>query len=309
MKTKLKTLARQFVPKKIRYLVGSSYMFQRTKFFMKRRSFMSGNSTVEYRSVCDNIYHCCVQRTGSQWIQKVLFDSRIQMYCGLIPYIYKMPYGYKLPCNIGYRPENNINGVFIDPFPKDTIVGPLYVSFEAYMTIPKPENYKTFFVMRDPRDIVVSWYFSTRYSHAPMGKILERRKILNNMTIQNGMLYSIDELADLGLFDAMGSWESATERSPNVLLLRFEDITGRNHIHFFEKLFQHCDISMPPKVLEGLLRDYQFERLSGRKKGQEDKRNHYRKGVAGDWRNYFNEKIVARFKNVTGELVTRLGYD
>jgi hypothetical protein len=36
--------------------------------------------------------------------------------------------------------------------------------------------------------------------------------------------------------------------------------------------------------------------------------DHYRKGVAGDWRNYFDPPLRAYFREVTGDLLDALGY-
>lgn len=274
---------RQLAPTKFKHLIKRSRLY------------------VKHKSASVNIYHCCVQRTASQWIRAILSDSRTYKYSGLTCYTYQRT----LP---GGDPRKITHRSFTTPFPEGTIISPLYIDFENYMTIPKPEHYKAFSVMRDPRDIVISWYFSVRYSHTPMGRIPEHREVLNSISISDGILYSIEYLHDFGLFAALQSWIDAPRRDPNVLLLRFEDMTAPDNL-VFKELFSHCDIRMPEKVLYQLLQDYSFERLSGRKRGEEDRFAHYRKGVPGDWRNYFDDTIIARFKDVTSDLVTRLGYE
>ena len=53
-----------------------------------------------------------------------------------------------------------------------------------------------------------------------------------------------------------------------------------------------------------------FERLTGgRKRGQEDLAAHERKGVAGDWRNYFSERVTLAFKARYGGLLVATGYE
>lgn len=276
---------RQLVPTKVNNLIKRSRL------------------QVKYRSPSINIYHCCVQKTGSQWIKAILSDSRTLRYSGLMTYSYQS----RLPG--GYDPRNIVDRTFNVPFSKNTIVSPLYIDFENYENIPKPKYYKTFFVMRDPRDITISWYFSSRYSHPLMGKLSEIREVLTNVSLADGILYSIEILHDNGLFAALHSWADAPKKDPNVLLLRFEDLTALDNFEVFKKLFSHCDIRMPEEALHQLLRDYSFERLSGRQRGEEDKFTHYRKGVSGDWKNYFDDRITAEFKNFTGDLVTRAEYE
>ena len=53
-----------------------------------------------------------------------------------------------------------------------------------------------------------------------------------------------------------------------------------------------------------------FEKLSkGRERGQEDVTSFYRKGIAGDWKNYFTERDKEIYKEEAGELLIRLGYE
>jgi hypothetical protein len=220
-----------------------------------------------------------------------------------------MPYTYQdtLPGRGDTR--KIVERTFSGPFPRNTIVTPLYITFENFETIPKPEGYKAFFVMRDPRDIAVSWYFSMRYSHAPMGKIPEHREELNRRPITEGILYTIEHLHNVGLFAALQSWVDAPRRDENIMLLRFEDMTAPDNLNGFKEFFFHLDTRMPEVMLCQLLQDYSFERLAGRKRGEEDKLAHYRKGIHGDWRNYFDDTIIAEFKDRTGDLVIRLGYE
>jgi len=163
--------------------------------------------------------------------------------------------------------------------------------------------------MRDPRDIVVSWYFSVRFSHKPVGRIPEHRKEFENMSIKAGLIYSINYLHKFGLFYALSSWVEAPEIDPNVMLVRFEDLVREDNASIFGKIFDHCDIPVPEKILGQLLSDYSFDKLSGgRQKGVENTRDHYRKGVTGDWQNYFDSDISNVFSSKTGDLTYILDY-
>ena len=66
---------------------------------------------------------------------------------------------------------------------------------------------------------------------------------------------------------------------------------------------------MPDSVLKNLLNDNSFEKLSGgRRAGEENIKSHYRKGIEGDWRNVMTPKVMAQFKELTGDLVEYIGY-
>jgi hypothetical protein len=129
------------------------------------------------------------------------------------------------------------------------------------------------------------------------------------MNVTDGMIYTIDWLREFGFFSALSSWIDADATDPKVLSVRFEDLITHSGQLAFQRLFTHCDIRLPRRMLSGLLYDYSFERLSGRKRGDEDNLSHYRKGNIGDWKDYFDDRITAKFREVAGDLVEHLGYD
>jgi hypothetical protein len=257
---------------------------------------------VRYRSRNQNIYHCTVQKSASQWVRGILSDPRTFRYSGLSSYDWDRQFPGR------YDPRKITQRGFREPFPPSSIITPIYIDFEGFASTPKPERYKAFFVMRDPRDVLVSWCFSIKCSHSLLGEIERMRQDLARLSEADGLLYSIDFLADYGLFAAQRSWASTPAQDPNVLLVRHEDLTAPGNLPSVEQVFAHCDIRMPRTVLEEVLEAYSFEKLSGRKPGQEDPSAHYRKAVAGDWRNHFNDKIQARFTEVAGDVVRLWNY-
>lgn len=198
-------------------------------------------------------------------------------------------------------------------------------------------------VIRDPRDIIVSAYFSHRNSHPVDGlpHLAAHRERLRAVPKEEGLFLEMEFSASE--LDDIGSWDY--ERS-DVLELKMEDITVRPYEGFIE-IFRFFDLltwDEPHQMkdqaaafarrainriaarpgLSGLRRSTQatghlllgkvyqhrFEaRARGRKAGEENKNSHYRKGVAGDWINHFTPDHVAAFKERYGDLLIRLGYE
>ena len=267
------------------------------KYWLRRRE-----AQVLYRSQNQNIYHCTVQKCASQWVRATLSDPRVFRFCGLRPYRYQDD----LPGN--HDPRKLTERRFGKAFPSRSIGTTIYTDYAGFASIPKPASYKAFFVMRDPRDVLVSWYFSSKFSHPLMGELSRIRQDLHRHTEADGLLYSLEYLDEFGLFAAQRSWANATTMDANVRLIRYEDLIAEKSLATFEQLLGHCDIRLPSNELESLLRSYRFEQLSGRARGQEDHTAHFRKGVAGDWKNHFNDKIEARFDNVAGDVLSRWNY-
>ena len=244
----------------------------------------------------DNIYHCCTQKSASQWFKAIFSDLSFYKYTGLevIPFV--QPY-YRLK-----------EVKFDEAFPKKTIITHLYVDYCTYKKIPKPENYKTFFVLRDPRDLVISWYFSVLYSHQENVMVSEIKKELKKMNLTEGLKYSIEKLEEIGLFKVQKSWKEANLSSQETMLFYYEDLANDN-FDFLTQLFQYLDIQMPKDQVFKLYQKNKFEKYTGgRKQGVEDINAHYRKGVSGDWKNYFDSFLTTHFREVTKDLLDVLEY-
>ncbi len=254
------------------------------------------------QSALHNIYHCTVQKSASQWVRGILSDPRTFRHSGLMSYQHE----HQLPD--GYDPRGLTDRTYADAFPDRTIVTPLYLNYEGFAAMPKRTPYRAFFVMRDPRDVVVSWYFSVKYSHRAIGEIGRLREELLRMPKADGLIFAIDYLNEYGLFEAQHSWAGAGAKDANVLLVRCEDLVGPEQLSFVKCLLAHCDIRMPDDEIAELVESISFEKLSGRMRGHEDVRAHYRKGIAGDWRNHFDDAIHKRFSAAAGDVITLWGY-
>ena len=249
---------------------------------------------VDHRSDFDNTYHCCTQKTASQWFSGIFRDPKVYRYCGLRP----LPYD-----QVGLK-----EAPFDSPLPARTIDIHLYIDYPTYLTIPKPARYKTFFVLRDPRDIVVSFYFSTKYSHPEKFYIAKLRKELNAMNIAQGMQHCIDVLNDMGPFAAQRSWLQPSENECEFKILRYEDFAQDNHA-FLKSLFDYLEIPVAGEEFDALYERHKFtKKTGGRSQGVEALNSHYRKGVAGDWHEHFDKSVNAHFMSTTQDPLEVLGY-
>jgi Sulfotransferase domain len=281
--------------------LGEPHVREEARLRLKRR-LLEFPVFVSYTSAYRNIYHCCVGRTGSQWMKRVLSDPRVFRHSGLKVYTYQD----KLPGRVDTR--RLTERTFKTAFPAKRIVTPLYVSFENFRQLPKPEVYRAFFIYRDPRDMVVSAYFLRRNTDT-LGNTSEDRDYLQSVTPENGLLYIIDRAEQRGVFQAFRSWDSASG-DENIRLIRYEDITGDDGFHQIQDLLSFLDISIESQALEQLLRDCSFGRLSGgRTKGQSNRSSHYRKGSSGDWADHFTPRVQERFNEVAGDLLDLYDYE
>jgi hypothetical protein len=164
-----------------------------------------------------------------------------------------------------------------------------------------------FHIVRDPRDVVVSAYYSHLYSHTPFEGLAERRARLQSATKKEGLLLELENRKHE--FRSMLEWDYD---QPNVLELRMEDVTtaaAEEIPRITEFLGLGAADGLTVTRLREIVAAHDFAVLAGRRPGVEDVSSHYRKGVKGDWVNHFDREHVLYFKEHYGELLIKLGYE
>lgn len=166
-------------------------------------------------------------------------------------------------------------------------------------------DFRGFHLVRDPRDMVVSGYFSHRNSH-PERWIFQKMHFaaLRSLPFEDGLRREIDYTGWLE-FDDMATWPTD---DPRIVEMQFETLT-KDPRSVFQPLLAETDLAVDAAVLARILADNRFENLSGgRRPGEEDTASHYRKGVPGDWVNHFSAANLAYFMKRYGGLLTKYGY-
>lgn len=258
---------------------------------------LSWNCQYLLRSRNKTIYHCCIQKTASQWFRQVLNDPLIRRSNKLLHY---SPSENFITKDVEILKK-------LDKLPTGVIISPFYIRFPDFSAMEKPDAYKAFFVARDPRDLIVSNYFSLKYSHTPYHPyIIEMRKKLNSMSLNNGIKDIISSSTE-GIKLTLKGWFN--QKSEKIMLIKYEDMFGDNQTAIFSDLLKHCGINLTDNTIASILKRYSFKNICGREQGSEDVKHHYRKGVAGDWKNYFSDEHKNLFKKLSGDLLVKCGYE
>jgi hypothetical protein len=217
--------------------------------------------------------------------------------------------------------------------------------FQQVQSLPV-ENIHAFHYVRDPRDIVVSAYFSHRNSHSTEAwpELVEYREKLRSCSKEQGLFLELDFRSQQ--FQEMRSWKDNSDNG-SIRSHKIEDVISSPYRTFLEifgslglldqeyyspanrarfllakagcKLERLTGGSMhlprglrviPAERLLGIIYERDFSKLSGgRQKGQVDPTNHYRRGVHGDWINHFSVEHLQFFKERYGDLVLQYGYE
>lgn len=236
-----------------------------------------------------NVYFATVQRSGSQWLRAVFNDPRIIASTGLRVY-----------------PQHRYEwDEFHGRFPPFTFVPGLYMSYDLYEEIQKPGRYRTFFVLRDPRSIVVSWYWAALESHSLMGKIGRYRRDLRELDFSDGLAYSIRALTTK--FADMRTWMDHAD-DPHVLIVHFEELTQAPD-NCLAKILTHCEARVDRETIGAVLEDYTKAKMRQRdlERNPTAAESHYR-SRSSNYREAFEPRHYDLFAAVTGDLVELTGY-
>ena len=233
------------------------------------------------------VFHVTHHKAGSQWVNRILHALAYERL--VMPEVR----------------DGAINVQFLErPIRAGMIYPTVYVTRDEFESVRLPRSWRRFVVVRDLRDTLVSAYFSIKHSHAMEApRDLEDRHRLHELSVEEGLLFLLDSwLPDRA--EVQQSWLGGPDD-----VLKYEDLL-RDDLRILERvLIDHCRLNVPPERLREVVLANRFEARAGRKPGQEDQSSHERKGIAGDWRNHFTDRVAKFFKERYGDLLVATGYE
>lgn len=220
----------------------------------------------------------------------------------------------------GYQERGNFRGdisLYDSVQPGNVVHGHDWYTAELNQKLSEA-NIKVVLVTRDLRDQTVSRMFHLKrdQTHAWQPTI----EPLNN---DEALMLSIEGREagnDLPLLPGVEAWKTFTRQwlaaDINIVYLRYEDLVAEP-IKEMGRVFNNLDLPVPRSLLQAIVERNRFERLtvghkfwqSARRPGQEDAASHFRKGITGDWQNFFNEAHRQRFKELAGDWLVEMGYE
>lgn len=168
------------------------------------------------------------------------------------------------------------------------------------------KNDKSFHVIRDPRDALISDYWSRKVSHSITSKEKETlRAILVDKNIEDGLIHMLDHTT---YFAQIKNWPIGENKK--ILEVKYEDLL-QDELLGFTGIFNFLNLEIDSQVLQEIVTQCSFETLTKRQKGEEKKDQHRRKAMAGDWKNYFRKypKLHEKANEKIKDLVIKLGYE
>ncbi len=230
------------------------------------------------------VFHVTHWKAGSQWIHRILRAC--------------------VPERI-VRPQER-QAQFLDwPLRSGKVYPTVYVSRQEFESVRLPANWRRFVVIRDLRDTLVSGYFSLKVSHPTHDPFMAQwRARLHPLDVEDALILLMDEWLRASV-SIQTSWADAGEP-----VIRYEDLLDRDVEILETVLLDQCQLPTSRAKLREAVLANRFQQISGgRPRGCEDEAAHARKGIAGDWRNYFTDRVRRAFKTRFGGLLVATGYE
>jgi hypothetical protein len=163
----------------------------------------------------------------------------------------------------------------------------------------------SFFLYRDPRDLIVSHIFYATKFHKRHGMHRYYSEELSTMEQRisaaiQGVKTSTASLSPIATkYQKYLGWLD----QPNVLSLRFEDLILERPSSLQRILDHIASRGFQPQLPRSQAIDILTEGISPHASGT------FRRGKPGEWREHFTDENKRQFKASTGDLLIRLGYE
>lgn len=173
---------------------------------------------------------------------------------------------------------------------------------------------KPIIVVRDGRDIMVSYFFHAYYLDSPHTKRLTEKfaSVLpteDRESDAKNLCHFIEKSFTSPVYPRF-SWKMFCEQwlgVPDALIVKYESF-NKDPAAALESLLHRLGQSPDMKLTE-IVDKHSFQNVSGRSAGTENKSSFLRKGIIGDWRNHFSREAAEIFEYHAGSILRELNYE
>lgn len=180
---------------------------------------------------------------------------------------------------------------------------------------------QTCYVYRDGRDVMVSLYFYLRtlaMSVRAGGRLwsasaMRTRRLTEHALLERDPARALPAFIERELHAPVAShrpWHEHIEEwmtHERLATVRYEDLLSEPHAAL-RRTVASLGWDVDDGTIARAVDHHSFSRSSGRRVGDEDRGSYFRKGVAGDWKNYFSREAAEAFDRIAGPTLIALGY-
>lgn len=161
---------------------------------------------------------------------------------------------------------------------------------------------KKILLVRDPRDAIVSAYFSFTKSHRlpETGQLLEdmvkRRQTMQGLELENYALSRVSQVKE-----AFNKYHQVFSHDPLLKVYRYEDIIF-NKFNWIKNMLAFLDLSLEDDRIEMIAKKHDIV------PGQEDSEKHIRKVKPGDHKEKLSPECISKLNTTLQDILERYNY-
>lgn len=171
--------------------------------------------------------------------------------------------------------------------------------------IPNLEEYRTVLMVRDPRDVLTSMYYSMAYSHVlpdaggnKQEDFVTRRKHTREISIDEFVLENAEHERQV----YQRYTDLMVRRQAGIYLTRYEEMTD-NFDKWFTSLLTYCQFEISEKLKKSL-----YEEAAKIRPAKEDIHAHVRQGRPGDHQNKLRPDTIKKLNEIFIQVLKDLDY-
>lgn len=173
-------------------------------------------------------------------------------------------------------------------------------------------------MLRDGRDALVSYYHHMYFgnsilpervfeSYRNAAPFKDFQDINKNLPVYIEYMFTKYRLSGRS-FTWSGFINSFYDK-PGIVFVKYEDLLQDTAETLGNSIQQLTNTSVNKELVNKAVEKYSFESQTQRKPGEENKKDFLRKGIAGDWKNYFTKEACEVFDHYAGNELVMLGYE
>ena len=209
----------------------------------------------------------------------------------------------------------NLSEILSMPFPRNSNISKQPCILHGHFLATKNPQ-RTIHLLRDGRDVVVSAYHYFLLNEENPKALVNRwrrrmpqndlEEVCVNLSAFIKILFTTYRSGFKRL--TWGDFVHHYLSQPYTLNIKYEELS-QNPEKTMTSAIHWLGEKDDQKLIANTIKKYQFQNQSGRKKGDANPGAFLRKGIIGDWRNYFNEESAEVFNFYAGDALIRAGYE
>jgi len=177
---------------------------------------------------------------------------------------------------------------------------------------------KVYYVLRDGRDVMVSYYFHLLFNNDKNSEQMvafSRSQMpfedFDNVqkNLSQFIEYMFTKYEKRPFHFTWSEFVNSIPEKKSVATIKYENLLTEPVLEISEALKKNGVEEIDEVRLREIVEKYSFQNLTRRKPGDENNRSFLRKGISGDWKNYFSQEAKEVFNRYGGKELIRLNYE